>query len=312
MGRSPEQIRFALSRSAPELDWPLHTAYFNMPVLFALGAHIRALAVGGYSPAAIVEALQRADPSTTANVLAALRNHEEPPYKELKMLDALLREFDSDAYTRLRDRVRDLKTLIRSLLAEIAHVPDTEAETDGHVFGATERHRAQERGRTGGRTYFSQRYDMLLGLLLAGVVRSLEHRGGSHHVFLQVLTRDTIDPVLDRSVPLHNRHVAALIAAIPLHSGRVRLTQEGVPRFDADVHPALVLADFIATTSRTVLASGALPEVEQQFHEKLGLRPRSGKPPRTHLSAAAPLQLSPGETFVSLKPWALSAAAEWQ
>jgi hypothetical protein len=314
-GSSPEEIRVALRNAAPELNWPLHSAHFGRPVLFALAAHARGKAIVtatlGDGSAAIIAELRSADPDTTDRALTDLVARREPKLSDIGRLDRLFRDLNPPGHMALRERVKELQTILRRLIRSLATAASSGEGATAYTFAASERQVASERGTNGGRAYPSRRYDAVLFTLLRSVVRSLAHHGGVHHVFVQVLTRSTLDPVLDRDVPFHLRHLAALIAGLQPNTSDVRLLPEATPRFDEEVHPALVLADYVASKSRPILARGELARVEQALVDRFAAAPRSGVPARTHLAAADSLELRPGEPKAPSKPWPRDADREW-
>jgi len=334
---SSARLRTALVDAAPDLPWPIHTAYLNVPVMAALTRHAstrtgrartgdagRDPDLGGLVERAII-CLRGRLPDVFAKVVEQIAEGSEPPLEAVKDLDRELRHGEPSVHRALDDRVRHAASLIVRVIRALGRV-DSRSGTDVAVavVVAAEPYRSPVTPSGAEEDRETVRYLELLECFLERTADVLGHLGGPHHVWLNVLNRPIRDPILGVRTVLFVRHVHEVARrVIETRGDLVRLVVEAVPPFDDRAHAALVLADFIANRSRQPLAGATttLAEVERQLTTRVGAALRSGTPQVSHLAASGivrdhlnaaragnpPPPLASSET----KRWAREQAAEW-
>lgn len=332
-GLRSEELRRTLEAACPGVPWPFHTSFLNAPVYLALCS----LAFPGRSEsgqpgpeqqslAAAVDraraALEQREPRETTGAVEALREGRLR-FERVKHLDATLKAVDPATHGVLLAHARQVAAQIGRLADRLARQPGGPWLA---LCCAGESVRGEAHPREGRpRQDDSARYIAVLETLVERVVDILAGFEGEHLVFLHVLNRDILDPLLGRFVPLHVRHLSELIGRISASTGhQVRVRPEATPRFDASAHAALVLADFASNRARWHVGRPSVPleEMEHRIGAQVGLPVRWGTPGLSHLAAtgwprrvvdahrAAP-QPSPGEAPDGTKRWAREQALEW-
>jgi hypothetical protein len=303
-------LREALQQAAPGLPWPIHHRWLGQPAWMACLASLKPEAFPWQSLQAPRHHLQSAwaalrskRPGQTNAVEAALQAGRDD--RELfQQVQALRVHIEQAAPNAARQLAREQRAAIARAIAAV-----TATEQVIVVAGETERADA-----AGAADRYLAVLEALLQRAAARVKRSVSARQTRAVVFVHVLGRLVHDPVLGKRTPLHFRHLQPLRG---LPGPLVRLTGATVPEFDADVHPLLVAADFIANRSLGPAGSHrSLPAVEQQIHKATGATVRDGDPPRSLLCATGgALRLERGGVYTPTahtRPWAVEQAREWR
>jgi hypothetical protein len=324
-GGRAQEIRASLEQACRPMrvPWPLHATYVNLPAYFAA-----VLANDGRSqPDSVVDralSVFRARlPDTVETVLKALAAGAPPNHDQLRELDNALRIGDPVAYALLDLRVQKVWAAIGRVLAALAAV---DGPAGLLVVAASETLAGD--GDEGQRGKFEDsRYIGLLRCLTERTARLLERLEGEHRLEVWPLTRHLEYPDLGALGPLRASDVSQAFVSWCTSTNRVKVLA-GVPMsFDRYVHGAAVIADFAANYVRRVAKQRAAPlsTVESWVEGRLGVRPRSGTPERSHFAATglARAWVCWGvrrETIVPTSPltwtpdrrrWAIDQAVEW-
>jgi hypothetical protein len=284
-------LRHALAQLAPAMPWPPHTAHLSKPSMWLLSAHVEAECRGVAPESDVVAAtamLKGAHPVATAEAIRRLRRGKRPAIDLLRALDQHLRSADRVLFQRWVNRGRTALTAMRVVTAATvafargivgAPLPALVAAGEAAIQGEGDRHDLQ-------RT--SRRYLGLLDALLSHLRSVVGGNGDRHVVHIHVLERDIYDEQRRASMPLRPQNVRDLPAVADV-SDSVTLIVDATPAYDYSTHPALVLADFVAFSTRRVLHPAAtLQQVEERLRRETRLPVRSGMPSRSHLSARQP------------------------
>jgi hypothetical protein len=325
----PEALRRQLTAAIPVEYWPLHAAHINLPVWFAIlqaGFNADRMPLDPTAAAAI-RCLRERCGLDLDSVLGALADGQGPRYATLRDMNRVLRRHQSFEYQRLEEKGRALWAAIARVIQDLAANDQSPERPGVAIFAA-------------GETDFDSfptsdttadedaRYRDLLACALERVAAILARLGGRHRVGLHVLGRHVFNTVLGIRAPLLLSDVAALAHPLNARFGpHVRLVPEEVARFDRDVHPALVLADFAANHARRALHDPFCPlaATEDDLRGRIPAALRSGWPHLSHLAgdglarnwiAWAGGHL-PSRPLASLSPsslrrrWACEQAYEW-
>lgn len=309
-GTRPPELRTSLQGVLPFLPWPFHARLYNRPAFLGIVAarddeSSKRWAEAGRHAVAWFEAHS---PRELAAVIGALDGGKEPQHDDVVALDDALRRSDRALYRELRALRRHVYAHFEAILTELAVLAGSDRDPAIALLATGEPRR--DDGEGGG----DERYRGHLQCLLERAADVLRRRGGSHRIWVHVLTRYVHEPVLDRRVPMHIRHVAPLAFAVS--GGEVRVAVASVPRYDDAVHPALVLADRAANRARPVLARDqALAKVETALRQALKLPVRSGHPSVSHVAAtgsasryiAGEVDRMPSDA----RRWTVDQAEEW-
>jgi len=325
----PGPLRRRLLNAIPIPHWPLHASRINLPVWFALVQVALATDKSAVDPvaAATVSGLGSRCGAELTTALQALANGREPPYEDLRRMNHLLRKHLPREYAALEGWGRRLWAAVAELVSVLA-VPDVRPGFPNvAVFAAGETDiPAIDAGSTAAGE--DARYRELLACTLERVAAVLGRAGGRHRVGVHVLGRRVFNQVLGQPAPLLPSDVAPIAHAVSTrHAPDVRLVIEEVSRFDPDVNPTLILADFTANHAHRALRSHctALSVAEAQVRERIPADVRSGKPPLSHLAAgglaaswvawAVGQRQSPPSESIALsgqrRRWACEQAYEW-
>lgn len=341
-GSSPAEIRHALQGAAPDLPWPLHASVLNRPVIFALAAHARRqrtpAKTGGFPEPRdhafdeladrTVTLLAATLPAEVAHLLDALGAGGRIDWSQLRRVDSHLRAAEPATYERLASKVRSAWWIVGRLIAQLAEAAQGAGDEDSGVLvvscGETCNGDAAPAADSAA-AWGSRRYFALLACLLRRTVDMLERRPGRHEVRLQVLSRPIIDPLLQKKVQLHIRHVGDIVRSAVHGSGeRVRIVPERVPFFNEGTDATLVLADFVANRCLPFLRPATVPlaAVEERLSRNLNAILRSGTPPLSHLAATGRAQVHIDSARLGaqdpvdldapgLRRWACDQARQW-
>jgi hypothetical protein len=263
-------------------------------------------------------------PGETEGAIATLLQGERLGWEVLKPLDASLKAADPRTYGALAGEVRRAHAAVGRVISRLAPANN---QADLMVVVCSEAECGDASGAMnpqadGG----SARYFATLTCLLQRAVDLLARLDGKHAVWLHVLSRPVIDPLLGQRVQFHIRHLGDVARRVQLPpDGKVRLVTAEVPFFQGAVNSSLVLADFVANRCRPALARPRrpLPRAEKRIQDAVGGSVRSGAPPLSHLAAtgkaeaciqSARCKIPPDLNALSspgLKLWACEQAREW-
>lgn len=278
------RTRDALRRAAPWVRWPLHAWLLRRPVMHAVWARVASGAPEQAEAAA--KALEACASGPFAAAVGRTRAGGEPSGEELDHLERRLRTEGADAWralARLSDGVRAaVLEVVQAIAGEerVWLVAASETQPDEPLEAPAE---------------LPGPYIPMLATLLQRVADALLEVGGDHQVDVTPLTRGVVETAVGRRVPLHVRHVATAAAdavgatrTINSAGGSVRINPGLPARFDADVLPALVLADLAANSARYFLrrAFDPLGVVRAAIEDELGARTAFPGARGGHLAAA--------------------------
>lgn len=207
-GSRPGELRRYVMRHYPEWPWPLHAAYVNQGVMFAVYAYVAHRqgngARNGLAESAIAQ-LTAVERELVDKVIGACTEGSEPVLKDVKRLNRRLWQLDRDLRERLDVKVRRVWNAVREVVKSIK-----KKAADG-VLLLTASDSEQPTPIVNERSLPEQdRYLQTLKCLLERVQRVLELRSGRHRAGAYVLKRTVYDKMLGRKVPLDIRLVAAL------------------------------------------------------------------------------------------------------
>ncbi len=158
------------------------------------------------------------------------------------------------------------------------------------------------------------RYVSLLEALLTRVVQVVSRFPGPSKVEVRIASRFVAHPNEARMVPMAPALLASLTDRAQAH-GSAALVLKDCPRYRDTSDPGFMLADFAANRARWALRRPrALCALESDLKRCVGLTPRSGEPPRTHVVAAGSawaIRASGDEAPDGLWPFAVEQAREW-
>ena len=325
----PEPLRRQLLGAIPIEFWPLHAAQINLPVWFAL---VHAAVVADRTPvdptsAAAIACLRTHCGAHLDAALADLTNGHEPRFDALRAMNHILRQHQPVDYITLEHWGRTLWAKVATLVEALAASNGGADLPAVAVFAAGETDLSPIDPAEGSMDE-DARYKELLACALERVASVLGRTEGRHHVGLHVLGRRVFNRVLGRHTPLLLSDVAALAQPInERFAPRVRLVANEVARFDRDVHPALVLADFAANHARRALHGPCreLTSTESDLQSRIPAAVRSGRPVLSHLAgdglarswiawAGGHMPSPPRQSLALTKQrrrWACEQAYEW-
>lgn len=315
-GTNPAELRRTLRGLAPLLPWPLHARVYNHPVALGLAA----LARGGHAAArdaldvslarlavAARDALAPAHGALLAEVDAAFAAGRDPRDAALRELNRGLRLAAPDVHDELERLARRVPAALRRVAAALGAGADQPC-----LAVAAARCAPGDAGQ--GDPYLS-----LLAVLVERAARVLVLAELADELHVRPLGRDVLDPVLGRRAPLHVRHFGPLQERLRAARIPLRVVPQPVARYDADVHPLLVLADFGANRLRRVLDAPEAPlaTIERRVQDEVGAPARRRPPDRSNLAAAgAAWRRTQGTPAASIDwtgacRWAREQAEEW-
>ena len=233
----PQDLTDALKQAVPQLCWPLHAAYLNLPVTFAVAR----IAAGKPEPTQSL--LTQHCPSELDRGVQAVAAGEMPKYDDLRaMQEALKRCKDSTACKsryRLHQEMLDAGRAIRRVMQIL---------NGAQVFVAAE---AYPRSAS---TTQPSRYESLLTALLERLGQVLKDQGTNHEVFPEILGL-----CIRRNVYLQRRHVQSILKHLGLNQqtapkGNHVLVHIGrVCSFDNKAPGHLVLAGVRPETGKSLV-----------------------------------------------------------
>ena len=327
----PRALYQSLVAVAPMLPWPLHAASYNIPVSLALSAISQSQSKKNPFPVnptslklaeAVVDILAQYEPEVLSAVMQDFAAQREAKFAHLVTLDRELGYRDDDLYRRLENHSRrvhaGLKQVIESLVAPPS-APDRRPACLG--FFATEALKGDTRHPARRRPEAPDRYLSLLTLVLDRASSVVARGNLADELRVRVLGRWVRDEVLDKNVALHSRHLSDIANRYLRGPGRPRVIFDTVARYDEDVHPLLVLADFASNAARRTLNESSMSLGLMEAHIELGLGAPLRHPAveRSNLAASG-LAFEyavggPSEEDVSWKRcylWAREQAKEWR
>ena len=207
-GSRPGELRQYVRTHYPEWPWPLHAAFINQGVMFAVHAYV-AHRQGNSAKKALAESaiaqLRAVEPELVDKVIGASTEGREPDLRDVKRLNGRLWGLDPELRTRLDSKVRRVWEAVREVVKSMK-----KQAADG-VLLLTASDSEQPAPTVHERSLPEQdRYLQTLKCLLVRVKDVLEIREGKHRVGAYVLKRTVYDKMLGRKVPLDIRLVAAL------------------------------------------------------------------------------------------------------
>jgi len=335
LGSYPAQLRASLKIAAPDLPWPLKASDLNLPVLFALARASRSgtTTASGRSDAVtsvVVGHLRQTAAADVERVVGDLRAGRRAPYEMLARLDHLAQQ-KREQYIALRSLAGESAVQIGRLIRALA---DQTRVTPSAVVlaacGETVRGDISASAAAGADPE-TRRYLDLLRWVVARAVDIVSRYAGGQEIHLNVLERSVTEEILGqtRRTALHLRHVGPLIREVErVCSGssatRVGIKLDQVSVYDERMHPALVLADFVANRVRRSLRHPAarLALIESALLAEVPCAVRSGEPAASHLAAAGWAQESieqvrhgnpdvAGAPPARSRDWAVEQASEW-
>ncbi len=250
-----------LRECIPHLPWPHHHAYVKFPVVHALGA----LATRASDPVAKVhpglvdwaprarDALKRAGVPGIDDFVLGLQFGRYPPHGKLSAVDKRLQRLEPVVYERLRNfGIGQSRVWIKAILGDLG--AKLGAPESGTGLAMVQLVAAAEAplgrchdARLGGRDPGYRRYEDVLLSALQRVADLLGRSGEEQLVNLHVLTRH--GPAgADVDLP----YLRALARRVVCQPG-VELRARSAPAFDANVHPVLVLVDYLCMNLRRPL-----------------------------------------------------------
>jgi hypothetical protein len=331
-GSNPAQLRRSLQAAAPDLPWPLKASDLNLPVLFALARTARS----GPTPcrddaiAAVVARLRQSAAVDVETLIGELRAGRRAPYDALARLEQVARQ-DWAQYQALRSLAGESAVQIGRLIRALA---DQTQATPSPVLlaacGETARGDISPSA-PAGTDAETRRYLDLLRWVVSRAADIVARFDGKQHIHLHVLDRWVGEEILGqtRRAPLHLRHVSPLVREVERafstdSATRLSIKLDQISVYDERMHPALVLADFVANRVRRSLRhpAGRLALIESALLAEVHCTVRSGEPAASHLAAAGWAQESieqvrQGNPDVAGAPparsrdWAVEQASEW-
>jgi len=315
-GTSPEELRASLQALGPDLQWPFHAAYLNLPVLLPLSRHVRRQRDVAAPPATasddldtltetVINVLHERQPHKLLRTLEALKKNREPDFQNVRDLNGELQASNNKVYVIFNDHMREMWAGVGRLVGMLekgaAQIADDQPAVMLFASGEACKGAAMPREWSGlGPGLASRRYLTLLQSALERVADVLSSRTGSHQVQVQVLGRSVMTEVLGARLK-----TADILPVKRKEPREVDVVPEKVAVFDEQVHPALVIADFVANRCRWVLRNNlALRQVEQRINKLVGVAVRSAG--RSHLAAIELTKCS------RVRPWAQDLVKEWR
>ncbi|MCA9530191.1 MAG: hypothetical protein KC543_08640 [Myxococcales bacterium] len=277
-----QQVRAAIEWAYPGVAYPPHATVLNKTtglVASTYRRHLRDPSAGAPRPAlrAAWDALCAAAPElpAAARVVAATRKHQEPrDWADLEECDRYLKRHHGGAYEGALGLAQQGGAGMARALARLptcAAADSNKPRPAAFVVAAAARDvdDAFDLGATGDRTV-TDRYLSLLGAMLERTMLLLRAEPPAHHeVRLAVATRHVPRPGLP-ATPLTASDVGEVVGRVigypflpaeGLGDARLRFHCDATPKYDARVHPGVVLADFVANRLRRILgqAIGSTP-----------------------------------------------------
>ena len=312
------KLKATLQRLAPEMPWPLHAAFYGLPLALGLAARVnperrrnergeRLHRLGIDASQALMEHHKQVDA-----FVASFQNGREPTSPEGTLsifdLDRLLQAAAPSTWRNLSNACVELRAEIARALVAVAPAADVAVI----AVGETER----GDGSSGG-------VDRYLGLLRATARRAgqlVRARAGEHRIEVVPLQREVRHPEFGDGMPLNTREVQPILDAAVAGIVGVKLRAHPAPKWNGQMHSALVFADFIANSARAVLAStDRLSATEEGLQALLGAPVRSASGSHLHASGLADDIVAAGGLLAeherraaasTVKRWAIEEARE--
>jgi hypothetical protein len=346
IGATPSELRIALRAAAPELPWPLHNSLLNKPVLTAIGSFVQGATVRGAAghtntrildslSVSVVEFLNERAPELVRKVAAELRADRNPQWRDAAELDALLRQ-DESLYGHLRIRRQRIREAIAKVIGSLAQATGSSTGRGPHIFAIAcgesdevelaftgEAVSPAKRAVVDATEAATSRYFGIHVALMERVVDLLLLQPGQHEVRVWWLSKDIHERVIDDSTPSHPRHIRSVIDRIaPDRLERVRFVPWSVSRYDENVDPLLVIADFVVSNACPLMGpfNQSLKIVERRLAQIVGVSLRGGGDGSSlAASGSTELFLSAWRSGHSSEPmpragkrlWAYEQAIEW-
>ncbi len=264
-------LRTEIERIFPTASWPPHASVLRVPasrVWLALAnagapSPERERALAQARPA--VEVVQRSRTHAAEALREAARRPGEPDYALLLAVDALVRRENPGAHARLVQLVRNEFAAFQAFLRHAA-----ESVVRGNMLAvAGAGTQFEDAPAAGPGQVAHDRYLDALETLFERVLMVVREQPRAANtdvrIWCRVATRGvTLGEMRPRTWPSLNAHYVAeaarRAASVPALPGRVTpriVPSEFVTRYDATVHPGVVLADFAANQMRHVLTGQA-------------------------------------------------------
>lgn len=306
-GSRTNALREVLKPLVPETMWPLHAAYWDIPLALALAAtatDARRRDARTTNLRSLADQATRALPeqhAPLADAVKALSGETKPDLTELRSLDGLLHGRQPHLHSQLASVTAEIGATVSRVLRAAC------ADGEGYAVAAGETERADA-------ALSGERYLVLLACVMARAARILEALPGEHLIQLMPSQRNVRNAVLGKDTPLHQRDVAPLIATLQPRLTRVSIRFNSAPRWGPQMHTALSLADFIANRARRTLPRREhLAVVEGALSAMIG--PGVRIPIGSQLSASGaacdPTLVAKGVAGGRMRPWAMEQAMEW-
>jgi len=277
-------LRRVLSGIFPLSPWPPHARVLNQPasrVLFALQGAGTAGPPRDAALARVAAAVRIAQQSTDERLIAICSAAAEPTHALLVNAGEALRHASATAWDALRFAVETERVALRDWFAQVENdLPCGDAVVLAAVARPVE---ADPKASTGDlkRDRYVDALDTLLERAIA-LLREEERSAGTEvKISVRVATRGVSVCGLGR-MDLNSLHVGAAgrrAGALPSLPGRITprvITTELVTRYDAFVHPGVVLADLCSNAMKHVLDTRAADrtswaELENLLRDQLRL-----------------------------------------
>jgi len=336
-GGDAQQVEATLRAVLPCVPWPPHGAHLNHELsavvwhaVAAEGASWRARkGVEGRVCDRVAAQLRDLDHERWHPLLAAVRAGRTPRLSTLKdFWDELRPSLQRRDHEVLLQVTRDHRAVVGRVFAALRKASRAEPPSRMAYFASDSWLGEPE-------TSGEDRYLGLLRTLLERVWESLEHLGGHHEVWVEVLGRHVADSTIAQDLPLHVRHLGGVLADERVRraarSGGVRLVPLPIARWEASLDARLVLADLVANRTAKVFEmalpiTGCCIELRHRIHMPV----TSGAASRPHIAAgpvvADQLGAARGAAFGALdlgralralgppggpRPWAVEQALLW-
>ena len=306
-------LKRELTRLAPHHPWPLHAHSYACRVVDALAAGLAKEATDlQRQRAAAVRRTLHEHQGVLSRLERALGDGEEPtPDKgepTLKELDRLLERRAPALSASLADATAATFAAIGRLLDAVCK------DESATIVVASETERAD--AGAGG----ADRYLVVLDTLIERAAAVVGRLSGRHTVCVVLCQRDVQSRRLPGTmVPMHAVEMRERLSGLA-RPENVAIAFDSSPRWGPAMHPALVLADFVANRARhCVPRSGTLARIEQATADLVGVAPR--REGRSHLAATGLAQQvlhapqAPWPVAANgpgVRRWAMEQAKEWR
>jgi len=313
-------LRRAVHLLDPRCPWPLHTAHLRTLTWLAAARHTEVRRQGPAGPRGIssacdtvLEALERTPGRKTERVFQDIATGKKGRWEDLQDLERWL-----ETQPRLRPTRRELRRHQEYLFGGIANAVEAFVQQERRLGATLWAVTSSEstRGNAVQSPLSPDRYVALLQVLVERAGDVLHAQRPGDELAIRPFVRDVRVDGTRR--PMRRQDLVELIAAADLPH-RLEIMADA-PSAYPGAHPGPgFLADLLANSARA--HRGNLTALHAVIRSSTGLRPRSGKPARSHCAAHVKARTfildsragrSPRtQDLRGLAPWAQAQALQW-